>query len=72
MIQLTDHMKLKRREDRSVEVSVLLRRGKKIIKEGRRSERSGRYRGGGEKRGKGSDERGDREVQRVKTLKGGM
>jgi hypothetical protein len=30
-IQLTDHMKLKKKEDRSVDASVLLRRGNKII-----------------------------------------
>ena len=30
-IQLTDHMKLKKKEDQSVNVSVLLRRGSKIL-----------------------------------------
>jgi hypothetical protein len=30
-IQFTDHMKLKKKEDQSVEASVLLRRGNKII-----------------------------------------
>ena len=29
-IQFTDHMKLKKKEDQSVDTSVLLRRGKKI------------------------------------------
>ena len=32
MIQLTDHMKLKRKEDQRVNISVLLRKGNKIIK----------------------------------------
>jgi hypothetical protein len=32
MIQLMDHIKLKRKEDQRVDVSVLLRRGNKIIK----------------------------------------
>ena len=31
-IQLTDYMKLKRKEDQRVDASVLLRRGNKIIK----------------------------------------
>ena len=30
-MQFTDHMKLKRSEDQSVDVSVLLRRGNKIL-----------------------------------------
>jgi hypothetical protein len=30
-IQFTDHMKLKKKEDQSVDVSALLRRGKKIL-----------------------------------------
>jgi hypothetical protein len=33
-IQLTNHMKLKKKEDQSVDTSVLLRRGKKIPMEG--------------------------------------
>lgn len=32
MIQLMDHMKLRRNEDQRVDASVLLRRGNKIIK----------------------------------------
>jgi hypothetical protein len=32
MIQLIDHMKLKRKEDQRVDTSVLLRWGNKIIK----------------------------------------
>jgi len=32
MIQLTDHMKLKRKEDQNMDASALLRRGNKIIK----------------------------------------
>jgi hypothetical protein len=33
-IQYTDHMKLKKKEDQSVDASVLLRRGNKILKVG--------------------------------------
>ena len=52
-IQLTDHMKLKRKEDQKVDVSVLLRRGNKIIKRSRGWEGLGRKRrGGGKKRGR--------------------
>jgi hypothetical protein len=32
MIQLTDHTKLKRKEDQRVYASVLLRRGNKIVR----------------------------------------
>jgi hypothetical protein len=47
MIQFTDHMKLKKKEDHSVDASVLLRKGSKIImghrgREGPRREREGR------------------------------
>jgi hypothetical protein len=35
MIQLTDHVKPKKRVEQSVDASVLLRRGKKIITRGR-------------------------------------
>jgi hypothetical protein len=35
MIQITDHMNLKKKEDQSVDASVLLRRGNKIITGGR-------------------------------------
>ena len=53
MIQLTDHMKLKRKEDQRVDASVLLRRGNNIIKGSRRWEGLGWKRGrGGKKRGK--------------------
>jgi hypothetical protein len=31
MIQLTNHMKLKKKEDQSVDASILLRRGNKIL-----------------------------------------
>ena len=52
MIQLMDHMKLKRKEDQRVDASVLLRRGNKIIKGSRGWEGLGRKRrGGGEKEG---------------------
>ena len=50
-IQFTDHMKLKK-EDQSVDASVLLRRGNKIIKGSRGWEGLGRKRGvEGEKEG---------------------
>jgi hypothetical protein len=53
MIQLTDHMKLKKKENQRVDALVLLRRGNKIIKGSRGWERLGRKRrGGGEKEGK--------------------
>ena len=35
-IQITYHMKLKKKEDQSVDVSVLLRRGNKILKDRRK------------------------------------
>jgi hypothetical protein len=44
MIQLTDHKKLKKKEDQSVFVSVLLRRGNKILSGGRGLEGLGRNR----------------------------
>jgi hypothetical protein len=46
MMQLTDHMKLKKKEDQSVDASVLLRMVKKIIRSGRGRKESGRERGG--------------------------
>jgi hypothetical protein len=46
MIQLTDHMKLKRKEDQRVDASVLLRRGKNIIKGSRGWEGLWRKKGG--------------------------
>ena len=46
MIQLMDHMKLKRKEDQRVDASVLLRRGNKIIKGSRGWEGLGRKRRG--------------------------
>jgi hypothetical protein len=45
MIQLTDHMMLKKKEDQCVDASVLLRRGNKIITGCRGREGSGRNRG---------------------------
>ena len=45
-IQLTDHMKLKRKEDHRVDASVLLRRGNNIIKGSRDWEGLERKRGG--------------------------
>ena len=59
MMQLTDHMKLKKKEDQRVDASVLLRRGNNIIK-GSREERDlgGKEEGRG-KRGAESDMGGD-------------
>jgi hypothetical protein len=45
MIQLTDHMKPKKKEDQSMDALVLLRRGNKIIIGGRRREWEGERRG---------------------------
>jgi hypothetical protein len=51
-LQLTDHMKLKRKENQRVDTLVLLRRGSKIIKGNRGWEKLGRKRrGGGGKEG---------------------
>ena len=53
MIQLMDHMKLKRKEDQRVDASVLLRKVNKIIKRSRGGEGLWRKRRGrGEKEGK--------------------
>jgi hypothetical protein len=41
MIQVIVHMKLKKKEDQSVDASVLLRRGNKIITRGREMDRHG-------------------------------
>jgi hypothetical protein len=60
IIQLTYYMKLKKREDQSVDASVLLREGNKILTGGRGCEGLVRKRGGGvKKRGKGSGMGGD-------------
>jgi hypothetical protein len=50
MIWLTDHMKVKKNEDQSVDASVLLRRGNKIIMGGRGWVRLGRNVGGEEEK----------------------
>jgi hypothetical protein len=47
MIQLIDHMKLKKKEDKSVDTSVLLRRGKIIMGYRWREERRSRENGAG-------------------------
>ena len=73
MIQLTDHMKLKRKEDQRVDASVLLRRGNKIIKGSRGWEGLGRMRGGGEeKKWEELGLRGDGDVQRIRNLNRGV
>ena len=51
MLQLTDYMKLKRKEDQRVDASVILRGGNNIIKGSRGWGRLGRKRGGGGRRG---------------------
>jgi hypothetical protein len=61
-----------KKEDQSVDASVLLRKGKKMIMEGKGREGYGRERGGGE-RGAGSGVGGDKgEVQRVIKLNRGV
>jgi hypothetical protein len=65
-------MKFNKKEDQSVEVSMLLRRGNKIIMRGRGKKGSGRERGEGEK-GVGSGMgRNKREVQRVRKINRNM
>jgi hypothetical protein len=46
MLLLTDQMKLKRREEETVDASALLRRGSNIIQGSRRWEGLGRRKGG--------------------------
>jgi hypothetical protein len=71
MIQLADHM-VKKKEDQSVDASVLFRRGNKIINGGRGMETLKRERRGREK-GTGSGVGGDRrEVQRLRKLNRNM
>ena len=54
MIQVTDHVKLKKKEGQYVDVSVLFGRENKIIMGGRLRERPGRERGGRGKNWAGS------------------
>ena len=74
MIQPTNHMELKKKENQSMDASILHRRGSKIITRDRRSEGSGRERGGGGK--KVGDrircERSQGEVQRPRKLNEGV
>ena len=73
MIQLTDHMKLKRKEDQRVDASVLLRRGNKIIKGSRGWEGLWRKRREGGEKGAESGMGGDGgDVQRVRKLNRGV
>lgn len=51
IIQLTNHMKPKKKDDQRVDVSVLFRRGKKINTGGRGREGTRREGSGGGKRG---------------------
>jgi hypothetical protein len=65
-------MKLKKKEDQSVDASILLRRGK-IITGGIGREVTGRERRGGEKKGAGSGVVGDRgDVLRVRKWNRGV
>jgi hypothetical protein len=50
MMKPTNHMELKKKEDQSVDASVLHRRGNKIITGNRGKEGSWRERGGGRKK----------------------
>jgi hypothetical protein len=69
MIQLTDHMKLNKKEGQSVDVSVSLRRGSKIMTHNRGREGPECERGRGEEVGIESSMGGDRrEVQRVRKM----
>jgi hypothetical protein len=73
MIKLTNHVKLKKKEDQCVDVSVLLRRGIKIITGGTGKGGTGRERrGDGKKEGKIRCGRRQGEGWRVRTLKGGV
>jgi hypothetical protein len=73
MIQLMDHMKLKKKEDQRVDASALLRRGDKIIKGSRGWEGLGRKRRGrGEKRGRIGMVGDGGDVQRVRKLNTGV
>jgi hypothetical protein len=74
MIQLMDHMKLKRKEEQRVDASVLLRRGNKIIK-GRGWEGLGKKRGEGREGKRGAESGmggGGGDVQRVRKLNRGV
>jgi hypothetical protein len=73
-IQFIEHMKLKNKEDQNVNVSVLCRRGNKILTGSRGWEGLGRKRGGeGRKRGTGSCMGGDwDDIQRIRNLNRGV
>jgi hypothetical protein len=62
-------MKLKKKEDQSVENSVLFRRGNKIIKGGRgRGDLEGRQKGEEKRRTESDVRRDGRDVQRARNL----
>jgi hypothetical protein len=66
-------MELKKKEDQSVDASILHRRGNKIITRGREKEGPGKEKGGGGKK-RGTESRvgrDKREVQRVRKLNRG-
>jgi hypothetical protein len=70
MIQLMDHMKLKRKDDQRVDASVLLRMGNNIIKGSRHLEGLGRKRRGKREAESGMGRDGD--VQRIRKLYRGV
>ena len=65
MIQLIDHMKLKRKEDQRVDASVLLR---KENKQSREVEVGGKWKEGKKGRGKSSMEKGRGNVKGIMKL----
>jgi hypothetical protein len=69
MIQLTDPMKLNKKEGSSVDNSIPLRRRNKIIMGGRRRERTGWGGGSGTGSGMGGDRR---EAQRARRMNSNM
>ena len=63
MIQLTDHMKLNKKEGQSIDASKPLKRGNKIIMGGRWRERPRWERGGEKKKGVGLGMGRDRKAE---------
>jgi hypothetical protein len=70
MIQPTNHVEYKKKEDQSVDASILHRRGNKIITgcRGREGPRREREQGGKKRRAGSGIGRNGREVQRVRKL----
>jgi hypothetical protein len=65
MRQLTDHRKLKKKEDQSVNASILLRRWNKIIMEGRVRKGTRRERGKGSRLRYGKTQERSTESQEI-------